>query len=156
MRNKLKKLTEVIIKDGKMNSDSIIEHLTEALSECECGEMEKEYKILYEESYGKKLTKEIAEEWVHSMDSPDTGDGQKWSLESTSEYGNKVNMDWTRHSKIDFYCVMNMMYSDYYRTAKAMNMLSDTMFFAHLSKDWLCDSDAPDDKLYKYYFEVIM
>ena len=52
-------------------------------------------------------------------------------MENTTEYGNKVNIDWTRYSKVDFYIVMNMMYSDYYRTAKTINMASDNMFFAN-------------------------
>jgi hypothetical protein len=154
--NKLKKLTDSILKDGKMNSDTIIEHLTIALCDCECGEMEHIYKKLYEDAFGTRITKDIAEEWVHSMLAHDTADGQKWTMENTTEYGNKVNIDWTRYSKVDFYIVMNMMYSDYYRTAKTINMASDNMFFANLSKDWLCDSDVSEDKLYKYYFDVVV
>lgn len=159
MSNKLIRLAENIIKDGKMSADTIMKHFAESLCECECGEMEKEYKYLYEDAYGHKLSKDIAEDWVRSMAVPDGSvgeNGQKWSMDSTTEHGNKLNIDWSRHNKIDFYVVMNMMYSDYYKTAKALGMQEDSMFFARLAKDWLCDEDAHENKLYRYYFEVVV
>lgn len=156
--SKLIKLAETIIKDGKMNAEHIMKHFAEALCECECGEMEKEYKYLYEDAYGHKLSKEIAEDWVKSMTMVDQNQetGQKWSMDSTSEYGSKVGIDWSKHSKVDFYVVMNMMYSDYYKTAKQYNMENDPMFFARFAKDWLCDTDVKENKLYKYYFEIVI
>lgn len=142
-----------------MTAESIIEHLAESLDECDCGEKEVEYKELYETAYGSMITRELADMWVHAMDVTDGSDrehGQKWSMEQTTEYGNKVSMDWTKHSKCDFYIVMNMVYSDNFKTAKAVSMQDDPMFFARLSKDWLCDSDAGENKLYNYYFNVII
>lgn len=156
--NKLISLSEMIIKENKMSAIDIMKHFAKALSHCECGEMETEYQCLYEEAFGKKINREIAEEWVRSMDIPDdieAKDGQRWTMDNTAEYGNKVNLDWSYVSKIDFYIVMNMMFSDYYKTAKSMEIEDDPMFFARLAKDWLYDADASENKLYKYYFEVV-
>lgn len=155
--SRLKKLIDTIIKDGKMNNDTVITHLISALDE------EKddvcEYKELYEEVYGHTLTRDIADDWVKSMavtDNTERANGQKWTLEQTTDTGNKIAVDWSYFSKIDFYIAMNMMYSDFYKTAKSVNLAEDALFFARLARDWLCDEDASEDKLYNYYFSIIL
>lgn len=116
------------------------------------------YKSLYEKAYGHEITRELADTWVKSLevsDGSDRGNGMKWSYEATTEAGNKIGIDWREVTKCEWYVVMNMMYSDYYRSAKYAEKQNDAMFFAHMAKDWIYDEDAPEDKLYRYYFAVI-
>jgi len=133
---KLEHLTLNILKDGKLSTEHLISHLSSAIDEdISCSE---EYKELYEAAYGTVITKELAEAWVKSMaitDGSERENGLKWTMEQTTEYGNKVGIDWNKHTKTDFYIVMNMMYSDNYRTGKAINMAEEPMFYARLSRD---------------------
>jgi len=154
---KLEHLALNIMKNDKMSSEAIIKHLASGYDEdIDC---QQEYKDLYEAAYGERITKELAEEWVKAMkvtDGSDRMNGQKWTSEQTYEVGSKIGIDWNVCSKTDFYIVMNMMYSDNYKTAKSVGLSEDPIFFARLAKDWLCDEDAGKNKLYNYYFNVIV
>lgn len=153
---KVEHLALNILHDSKLSAEEIIKHIASAIDEnIDCGQ---EYKELYEEAYGDKLSNDIMTEWVKSMsvtDGSEREDGQKWTVDQCYDVGSKMNIDWNKHTKYEWYTVLNMMYSDYYKTAKALNMQDDTTFFGRLAKDWLCDSDAGEDKLYNYYFNVI-
>lgn len=153
--SKLYDLVMSIQKTEKMSEDALIKHLVEAIEQEES--CEDEYRDLYEEAYGEKINKELAEIWVKSMDKVDDSqpDGQHWTVDQCYDVGNKVSVDWNKWNKWEWYCVLNMMYSDYYKTAKVLGMQDDPMFFARLGKDWLCDSDAGENKLYNYYFNVV-
>lgn len=145
-----------ILKNNKMSAEQIITHLSSAIDE----EItpSQEYKDLYESAYGETITPDTLVDWVKCMavtDGSDRENGQKWSVEQCTEIGNKLNVDWNKWSKYEWYAVMNMMYSDCYRTAKAFNLESDPMFYGRLAKDWLCDEDSGENKLYNYYFDVI-
>ena len=82
--------------------------------------------------------------------------GQKWNMDQTSSIGAEVGVDWNKIAKINFYVVMNMMYSDFWRTAEKVEYEDDPKFYAYLAKDWLCDDDASSDKLFRYIFKVLM
>lgn len=156
--SKLMNLLESIKKSDKMSSDEIIKRLADAIYDCDCGIYEKLYKDLYEECFGHKLTSDTINEWVKSMavtDGSSRESGQKWNIDSTTEYGNKVNIDWSKCSKYEFYAVMNMMYSDNYSVAKSFNLQDDPMYYARQAKAFLCDADAQDNKLFNYYFYVV-
>lgn len=145
-----------ILHNDKMNAESIIKHIASAIDENI--EYSQEYKELYETAYGEKLSNEILTDWVKGMavtDGSNRTNGQKWTVEQTTEIGNKLSVDWNKISKYEWYGVVNMMYSDCYKTAKAVNMESDPVFFGRLAKDWLCDVDTKN-KLYKYYFSVVI
>lgn len=153
--SKLNDLSITVLQSGKMSPENLVKHLVEAIEQEES--CDNEYRDLYEAVYGEKINKELAESWVHSMSvADDTGvDGQHWTVDQCYDVGNKVGIDWNKHSKWEWYVVLNMMYSDYAKTASALGMKDDPMFFARLGKDWLCDSDAGENKLYNYYFNVV-
>lgn len=155
---KVEQLALSILKNDKLETEKLVKHLASAVDdEITCGQ---EYKDLYECAYGKKLSNDILTEWVKSMavtDSSERENGQKWTVEQCYEVGQKLSIDWNKVSKNEWYAVLNMMFSDYYKTAKSFSMQEDTMFFGRLAKDWLFDEDAPSpcEKLYNYYFAVI-
>lgn len=153
----LEKLTTQIIADSKMTAQEVLTHIAESYSNGKTPE--EEFSCLYEEAYGRTITKSLADHWVKMMtvtDGSERTNGQKWTMEETYEVGTKAGVDWHKIDKISWYIVMNMMYSDYFATAKSVQQEASPVFFAHLAKDWLCDEDAPADKLYRYYFKVIL
>lgn len=161
MGNKLYSLAETILKDGKMTSESIMKHFAHAISECNCGSYEDEYRELYESAYGKTINKELAEEIVYCLavtDGSNREHGEKWTIDATSEYAHKVGVTWDDISKNEWYVIMNMMYSDYYELAYAYELQEDTMFYAKAARCWVFDKDIKDvsKKLYDYYFHVIV
>lgn len=154
MTNKLKELTDMIVKDGKMSSEEVITKLTDAIENDVCDV----YCQMYESAYGKQLNKTLAEKLVRKMpvtDSSERSDGQKWSYEQTTDVGNKIGINWAEVPKCEWYFVMNMYYSDTYDTAKYAEKQNDAMYFAHLAKDWCYDEDAPADKTYRYVMKVL-
>lgn len=141
-----------------MSAENIIRHIASAIDENIC--CSQEYKELYESAYGEKLSQEVLTEWVKSMAVTDGDEtrtnGQKWTLEQTTDVGNKLGIDWAKINKYEFYAVMNMEYSDRYKTAKKFGLENDPMYFGSSAKDWLCDTDVKDNKLYNYYFDVVV
>ena len=107
-------------------------------------EMYKKYKQeLYEMAYGKKINKEMAEDWVKSMKPV----GEYWTMEDTTNAMNSLGYSF---DSVDFFVVANMMYNDYNDLTK-----EDEALALKLAKDWLEDVDAKDSKLYCYWKYVI-
>lgn len=154
--SKLESLSLALLKDGKIQAETIIKKLANAIDEGI--DVADEYRELYEMAYGTSITKELAESWVKSMSVVDNeqADGQKWTVDQCYEVGNKIGMDWNKHSRWCWYVVMNMMYSDYFKTARYVEKIGDPVFFAHLAKDWLEDDDVIENKLYNYYFSLVL
>lgn len=94
---------------------------------------------LYEILEGKKLNEGKAKQWVESM-KPEA----KWNIEDVKSVKEKYNIN---IPLIDFYVLMNMLYTDY-------NQLfgDDLNTYINLSKAWYYDEDAPEgaEKLYCY------
>lgn len=97
---------------------------------------------LYKMVYGKHLSKDLAHRWVESMSNKDGTHGEHWTMEQTSQFAGK-------HNPIDFYAVLNMMYSDYY------NPKFETATYVELANDWLDDSDVGECKTLDYYWHVV-
>lgn len=107
-------------------------------------ELYKEYKEeLYELAYGKKLTKEMATEWVSGMKPI----GEHWNMEQTTSAKESLGYDL---DNIDFYVVANMMYNDYNDLVAENEELA-----LKLANDWLHDDDAKENKLYCYWKHII-
>lgn len=156
----LKTLVSNIRRDNKISSDEIISRLIEHIQEmadlyedCNYREVMAE---LYKKAYGNVLTKELADNWVKSFpvtDGSDRENGIKWNMEATTEVGNKVGIDWSKMSKVDWFVVMNMEYYKHYDTAKAYGDENDPVWFAHIAKDEWCD---PKTSLFNYYAENVL
>lgn len=98
---------------------------------------------LYEMVYGKKISEEIAKEWVEDMKPV----GRYWTMEDTTKAIGNLGYS---HDKIDFFVVANMMKNDYADLTK-----DDDMLALKLAHDWLNDKDAKDYKLYNYWKYVV-
>ena len=98
---------------------------------------------LYELAYGKVLNEDMAIEWVESMQ-PES----KWTMEETSDAKKQYGLN--DISDIDFYVVMNMMYSDYHK------IIGENLdMYVKMTTAWLEDTDVAEGKLYNYKMYVV-
>lgn len=100
----------------------------------------------------RKMTREIAEEWVDSMDGMDPAKphGAKWTPEQVKPIAAKYGVPTEGDRFWEFYAVMNAMYSDYYVVAKKYNQLTPD-FFADMAMAFISDKDAVENKTMMYY-----
>lgn len=97
-----------------------------------------------------QLTQESATAWVEGMKNsdPEHPTGAKWSQETTKFLAIKHGFN-TPASQLEFWAVMNMMYSDYAETAKKHNV-STMDFYADMAKAWMRDKDGVKHKTAAY------
>lgn len=98
---------------------------------------------LYEIAYGKVINKEMADNWVKSMQPA----GLHWTMEETTNAMKSLNFNC---DTIEFYVVANMLYNDYYNILK-----DDEEMILKLAYSWLKDTDAKEHKLYNYWKNII-
>lgn len=118
------------------------------------GEMErqsgkKEHGGAYSEEMG--LTHEMAKEWTEHMKNSDGSFGAHWSMEQTKQLAQQRGIT---AEPIEFYAVVNAMYSDYCAVAKKHNV-HNADFYVDLAKAWLADKDAVPNKAAMYYECVV-
>lgn len=99
-----------------------------------------------------KMTREMAEEWVESMEGADPAkpNGGKWTPEQIKPIAQKYGVPTEGERFWEFYAVMNAMYSDYYVVAKKYNTLNPD-YFADLAMAFINDKDAVRNKASVYY-----
>jgi hypothetical protein len=99
-----------------------------------------------EKEEAEPLTETRVEKWVRSMTNEDGTKGAHFGRDQAELLRNAhcPNCD-----KLEFYAVINMMYSDYCKVAKQMNA-DRPEFYAHMAKAFLEDKDAEPDKLALY------
>lgn len=143
----IKKYIEKIIENRNVED---MEKLGEILSEIiyfmkeNHQEIYEKYKVeLYEMAFGKKISEEMAENWVKSMKPV----GLHWTIEETTNAMQSLGYNMNR---VDFFVVANMMYNDYFDIVK-----EDEEIALRLAKDWLNDVDSIDDKLYCYWKNIV-
>lgn len=149
----LSNLISDIKKEQKINNDALITLLTEAI-ENEDDEM-CTYKAIYKKAYGEHLTEAICKDWVKRMavtDNSDRVSGEKWTVEQTTDIGQKIGVNWNVFNKWEWYAMMNASYSDHYKTAKEYELDTEPDFFASLVIDTFCDIDAHNKTPFTYYF----
>ena len=143
-------IKEYIDKIGTTKDTSKMEILGEMLEDLICDLKEAHYEEyeeyeneLYELAYGKKVSREMAVEWVNSMKPV----GEYWTIEQTTNamqtLGYNIDM-------VDFYVVANMMMNDYNDLLE-----EDEELALRMAYDWLNDEDAKDNKLYCYWKHII-
>lgn len=103
-----------------------------------------------------KLTRAKAEEWVSEMENEDPAkpEGGKWTMEQVKPIAQKLGIQPDTQKFIDFYAMMNAMYSDYYEVAKKFNVATPD-FFAEMAKAFVCDKDAVKNKTALYYEYIV-
>lgn len=99
--------------------------------------------------YVPPLTREKAEEWVDSMEG-ESEQGETWTYEEIEELAKKHGIPKLEKKLIEFYAVMNMLASDYYKVAEKFDVLNDE-FFVCMAKAFMDDEDAVPNKVAAYY-----
>lgn len=94
----------------------------------------------------KKLTKSGAEMWVRHMANADGTTGEHWDYNQTEQVRQQKGYNCDPAA---FYAAMNMMYSDYSQVARDTGC-NTVDFYAGMAKAFLCDADAPADKIERY------
>lgn len=107
-------------------------------------------------SYSNTLTDEQMKAWVDSMKNEDGTIGEHWSLETTTNAGKKLGMNFNEVSPMCFYVVMNKMYSDCYSVAVKYNVNTVEYYFDQ-AKAFIFDKDSVpiDEKLAVYYNHIM-
>lgn len=97
------------------------------------------------------LSRDEAEKWVESMQGADGKRGGRWTLEEIERYA--PNFGVQRDEIIDFYAVLNALYTDYSKVAKKFGF--DRMeVWAELAKAFIHDKDAEPGKVKTYYERI--
>lgn len=97
------------------------------------------------------MTKELAMKWVKEMRNSDGTSGPHWTMEQAKQIMQQQKIDC---DPLEFFVALNMMYSDYYKAAKARNC-STVELYAAMAEAFLDDKDAQPEKLSKYYEYIV-
>lgn len=101
------------------------------------------------EGYVPPLTREKAMMWVQDMDG-ESETGETWTFEEIEELAKEHGIPKQEKKLVEFYAVMNMLASDYYKVAEKFDVLDDE-FFVCMAKAFIDDKDAVPDKVAMYY-----
>ena len=145
---KVKTMIEKIIEDG--DSEKMYK-LNDMLNELICDlkvhnpKMYHDYKTcIYELAYGKIILPEKAEEIVNNM----LPYGEHYDMEMVKQIMRDNNF---KYEISDFYLVLNSIYNDYFNV---FGEESDETYIK-MSKSWLDDKDAIEDKVYIYFTNIV-
>lgn len=99
-----------------------------------------------------KLTREKAESWVEGLKNADPAKprGGKWTMDQIKPVAQKYGVPTEGERFVEFWAVMNALYSDYYSVAKKHNVLNPD-FFADMAMAFISDEDAVENKAAVYY-----
>lgn len=98
-----------------------------------------------------KIDREMAEEWAARMENEDGTIGPHWTFDQTKQAMAQRGYDC---DPVEFFLAMNMMYSDYCKLAKKMN-INTVDFYSSMAKAFLDDKDGGDGKLMRYFRYVV-
>lgn len=101
----------------------------------------------YGRSEGSPMTREMAEEWTRNMHNEDGTKGPHWTMEQVKQVMAQKGI---KYDPVEFYAILNAMYSDYCAVMKKHNVNNIDMYVA-LASAWLNDSDAVPNKAAMYY-----
>lgn len=112
---------------------------------------EPEHRMGMAEGDDTHLSREDAEMWVESMRDADGKRGGRWTFEEIERYA--PNFGVKQEEVIDFFAVLNALYTDYGKVAKKFGF--DRMeVWAEMAKAFIHDKDAEPGKV-KLYYECI-
>lgn len=97
------------------------------------------------------IDSKTAEQWAEGMKNEDGTAGPHWTMEQTKQVQSQKGID---ADPVHFWVAMNMIYSDYSKVAKKLNV-SNADFYAYMAEAFLEDKDAQPDKLERYYQFVV-
>lgn len=104
---------------------------------------------LYKEMYGCHFCDWMLEKALSKMENEDGTTGGHWKLADTTQVAKNSNISFEGFNEYDWCYTMNMMYSDYCGIFG-----NDVNTYVSLSKAFLIDKDAPQDKAFKYFYAM--
>lgn len=104
---------------------------------------------LYKDVYGCHFNKWLLDKATKELVNEDGSKGAHWTLEQTTSVAKSNGIEFTHFNEYDWNYVMNMIYSDYFKSGG-----NNTTFYFELAKSFLMDKDAPDGKALKYYLAM--
>lgn len=93
-----------------------------------------------------KFTEEHAKKWMEALPG-----GPHWTKEQTTAVMRQRGYD---HKPCVFWAVMNSLYSDYAKTM-IRHGADKPEIWADLADDWIDDEDAIEDKVGRYYRDIV-
>jgi hypothetical protein len=94
----------------------------------------------------REFTEEDAREWAMHMNPP-----ARWTMDQTTAVMQQRGYN---HKPCEFWVVMNMLASDYGKTA-AKYGVDKPEFWADLTCDFISDADAVDGKVGRYWRDIV-
>lgn len=113
----------------------------------EHGEHRRQEQRMGKTSGGQEFDHETAKEWTDMMKNADGTKGAKWTMEQAKPYMSQIGF---KGEEVEFWAVMNAMYSDYCAVMKRFGVDRPEVYAA-LAKAWLEDKDAVEDKAMMYW-----
>lgn len=98
----------------------------------------------------RKLDRTMAEQWTAGMKNEDGTAGPHWNMEQVKQAMAQRSIP---GDPVEFYAVLNSLYSDFGEVFKKYNLKMD--FYCDLTRAWLDDSDAVDNKAAAYFEYVV-
>lgn len=138
-----KYVSKIMTSDDNSKKDELINFVSHIIEHTDTIDKEEIERELYEMSEGKVLNEEKAGKLIEAMKPY----GKKWTLEETEGVRKQYGYEDIR--PVDFWIVMNSAYNDYEDLFK-----DNVEYYAKFTKDFICDEDAKEDKVY-YYFSMI-
>jgi hypothetical protein len=143
--NSFKEIVYKYGRDGKTESmEKLTEMVDEFIEDVKENHHDKvvEFLVQVDLLLNPHFTKHSAYYVVSKFENKDGSIGEHWNRETTDKVLESKGYDF---NPCDWYYVLNMMYSDYYKSGR-----SDETYI-ELACDFLSDKDAPHDKAKKYY-----
>ena len=97
------------------------------------------------------VTREFADSWVEAMENDDGTKGAHWNFDQCKTVLARKGYS---HNPNEWYIVLNMMYSDYCKVAKAFG-INAVDFCTLLADAFLHDKDARSGKTMAYYNAIV-
>ena len=136
-------IDKIMSSDNSDKKNKLVAFVSSLVEDYNREDKEEIERMLYEISEGKVLNEEKAGKIIDHMKPA----GRKWSMEDTEGVRKQFGFEDIR--PVDFWITMNSAYNDYNDIFK-----DNIELYAKFSKDFICDEDANEDKVY-YYFSMI-
>ena len=139
---------DIVYKYGRDGKVEVMEKLTEMVDDFVEDIKERhpdnveEFLIQVDLLLNPHFTKHSAKHIVSEMENKDGSIGEHWDYATTTKVLESKDYSF---NPCDWYYVLNMIYSDYYKTGR-----SDETYI-EMAYDFLSDKDAPHDKAKRYY-----
>jgi len=105
---------------------------------------------LYVAVNGPHFDEMMAKQAVALFVNEDGTTGEHWAIKDTTGVAESEGITFDSFTAADWYYVLNLMYSDYYKTVGG-----NIPMYISLAKDWILDKDAPAGKPFLYWKMII-